>query len=341
MIRSSLPVAAALAALVLSGCGGQADGAGQDDGAGQGGGGLTVVTGFYPLEYAVEQVVADVPGVVVETLTAPGTDAHDVELSPRQVAGVRDADLVVYSSGMQAAVDAAVAGQASGHSLDVTTAVDLIGTGEPHAGHEQEGHDHDADQHEGHEQEGHDHDADQHDGHDHGSVDPHFWLDPERYAAAGSAIAEELATIDPGHAETYRANAQQFASTLGELDAEFRQTLASCERDTLVTTHEAFGHLADRYGLHQIGITGITPGVEATPARMAEVVDVVERLDIPAVYAQSTIGGDLAEVIGRETGTQVLVLDPIEGITSDSAGDDYLEVMRANLAALRQGQGCS
>jgi len=318
MTRAHLAVTGALtAALLLTACGSEGgDGGSADE--------VTVVAGFYPLEYAAARVVGDVPGVTVETLTAPGTDAHDLELTPRQVGAVQDADLVVYSAGMQAAVDAAVAEQAADHSLDVNPVVDLAETGEDH-----EGHDYDVLADDGHE------------GHDHGPLDPHFWLDPERYAAAGDAIAEELAAINPEHAEAYRANAAAFAADLEELDSEFEEALASCEQDTLVTTHEAFGYLADRYDLHQVGITGITPDAEATPGRMAEIVRTVEELGLPAIYAERSVGGDLAEVIGRETGTQVLILDPVEGITSDSAGSDYFEVMRANLEALRQGQVCS
>jgi len=318
MTRAHLAVTGALtAALLLTACGSEGgDGGSADE--------VTVVAGFYPLEYAAARVVGDVPGVTVETLTAPGTDAHDLELTPRQVGAVQDADLVVYSAGMQAAVDAAVAEQAADHSLDVNPVVDLAETGEDH-----EGHDHDDLADDGHE------------GHDHGPLDPHFWLDPERYAAAGDAIAEELAAINPEHAEAYRANAAAFAADLEELDSEFEEALASCEQDTLVTTHEAFGYLDDRYDLHQVGITGITPDAEATPGRMAEIVRTVEELGLPAIYAERSVGGDLAEVIGRETGTQVLILDPVEGITSDSAGSDYFEVMRANLEALRQGQVCS
>ncbi|MCK0111165.1 metal ABC transporter substrate-binding protein [Ornithinimicrobium sp. F0845] len=331
MTRPTLAVSGALAtALLLTACGSDGASAGDD-------GRLSVVTGFYPLEYAAERVVGDVPGVTVETLTSPGTDAHDLELSPRQVGAVQDADLVIFSAGMQAAVDAAVAEQAPDRSLDVTSVVALAETGDDHEDHG----DHDHEDHDGHDHEGHDHEGHDHDGHDHGPLDPHFWLDPERYAAAGAAIAEELAAIDPVNAEDYLANAEAFSQDLDELDAEFREGLASCEHDTMVTTHEAFGYLADRYGLHQVGITGITPEAEASPARMAEITREVEALAVPAIYAQSTLGGDLAEVIGRETGTQVLVLDPIEGLTDASAGNDYFQVMRANLEALRQGQVCS
>ncbi|WP_109473529.1 metal ABC transporter substrate-binding protein [Ornithinimicrobium cavernae] len=344
--------AAATAATLLTACG-------SGDNPAEGGD-VRVVTAFYPLEFAAQQVAGDVSGVSIETLTAPGVEPHDLELTPRQVGAVSEADLVIYSSGMQAAVDEAVGAQAADHSLDTTTVVDLAETGdedehtdgEAHTADEHEdehtdGEAHTADEHQGEEHADEEHvdeehaDEGGHDGHDHGSLDPHFWLDPERYAAAANAIAEELSALDPDNAETYRANAAQFADELTALDTEFAETLAGCEQDTLVTTHEAFGYLADRYGLHQVGITGITPDAEATPARVAEISRTVDELGVGAIYAESTLGGDLADVIGAETGAEVLVLDPIEGITDNSAGSDYFEVMRANLESLRQGQGCA
>lgn len=319
--------ATASAALLLASCGsgGDTGGPGGDAGAGR----WTVVTSFYPLQHATEAVIGDIPGVTIESLTSPGADAHDLELTPRQVGSVSDSDLVVFAAGMQPAVNDAVASQAPERSLDVTTVIDLLEPAD-HDGHE----DHD------HEHAGHDHGED-HEDHDHGGVDPHFWLDPERFATVGEAIAEQIASIDPDNADTYQANAEAFSAELRALDDEFTAGLADCEHDTLVTTHEAFGYLAARYGFHQVGITGISPDAEASPARMAEITREVETLNVPAIYAESSLGGDLAEVIAAETGTDVLVLDPIESVTADSAGDDYFEIMRANLEALRQGQGCS
>ncbi|QDO89025.1 zinc ABC transporter substrate-binding protein [Ornithinimicrobium ciconiae] len=328
---------------------------------------LHVVTAFYPLQFATQRVVGGAEGVSIETLASPGADAHDLELTPRQLASVSEADLVVYSARMQPAVDEAVAAQAADRSLDAATVADLVEHGDDdpadgpdgHDHESHEGHDHhedaDGEPHEGHDHgdehaDSHDHEdadshedegADGHEGHDHGPLDPHFWLDPQRYSTVSEAIAEDLAALDPDNAETYRANAADFSAELQDLDQEFMTALADCEHDTLVTTHEAFGYLAERYGLHQVGITGIYSGAEASPARMAEITREVAALNVPAIYAESSLGGDLAEVIAAETGTEVLVLDPIEGITADSPGADYLEVMRANLTSLRQGQGCA
>lgn len=325
MTRTSLALLAA-SGLLLTACGGGEPGGDGDQ--------VTVVTGFYPLEYAAQRIVGDVPGVAVETLASPGVEAHDLELTPRQVAAVQDADLVVYFAGMQAAVDTAVTDQSPAHSLDVASVVPLLDGEDEHAEDEHSEEEHADDEHS-------DEEHSEEEGHDHGGVDPHFWLDPLRYATAGDAIADQLAELDPDNAAAYRTNAEQFTADLTALDTEFSEALASCQQHTLVTTHEAFGYLAERYGFDQVGITGITPDAEPSPARMAEITEVVKSLDATAVYAQSGLGGDLADVISSETGTEVLVLDPIESITGDSAGNDYLEVMRANLESLRQGQGCA
>lgn len=296
---------------------------------------LSIVAAFYPIEYAVQRVAGDRAEII--TLTAPGIDPHDVELSPRDVGTVGSADLVVYSSGMQAAVDDAVARQAGDSALDVAPAADLVATGrDDDDDHDDDDHDHGHDDEDEH---GHDDDEDEH-GHDHGGVDPHFWLDPERYAQVGEAIAARLAELDPAHATTYESNAADFVADLTALDEEFATGLAQCAETDVVTTHAAFGYLTDRYGLHQIGMTGISPESEPSPARMAEITRVVREHGVSTIYSEVILGSALADTIAAETGAQVMVLDPIEGITTDSAADDYFGVMRVNLETLRTGQGC-
>ncbi len=348
MPRTRLPAAALLcsSALVLASCGdAERDDAG--DAGSDGDGGITVVASFYPLEYAVERVAGD--HVETVTLTDPGVDPHDLEMSPQDVATVQGADVVLYSSGLQAAVDDAVGAQAGDSAFDVNEAADLVETdSEDEHADEEEGH---ADEEEGHadedehaedehaeEEEGHSEDEEGHD--DHGGVDPHFWLDPQRYAGVAEAIAEELAEADPDNAEDYRANAADFVAELEELDEEFATGLAECEQTSMVTTHAAFGYISTKHGLEQVGITGLSPEAEPSPARMAEVTEIVEDNGVDTIYSEVLLGAELADTIANETGAEVLLLDPIEGITDESAGEDYLEVMRANLETLRSGQGC-
>ena len=102
---------------------------------------------------------------------------------------------------------------------------------------------------------------------------------------------------------------------LAALDADLREGLASCERDQLVTSHDAFGYLAARYGMTQVGISGLTPEAEPSPADLAEVTRFVEEHDVRTIYFETLVSPDIAEALASETGARTAVLDPIEGLT--------------------------
>ena len=315
-------------ALALAGCSSDGDAqtpAGADrDATNAAGETLAVSTAFYPLQFAVEQIGGDL--VEATSLTPPGAEAHDVELTPREVARLTEDDLIVYLSGFQPAVDQAVANVAGEQALDVEPFAELSLTGDDH------GHDH-----------GDDHRDDHRDDHGHGdeATDPHFWLDPMRYAAVAQAIGDRFAEIDQDNAETYQSNSQDFQSRLAELDAEFTTALASCAHEDLVTSHAAFGYLADRYDLHQVGIAGLTPDMEPSAAELRDLIAHVREAGVSTVYAETLVDPALAETIAREAGVEVRMLDPLEGLTDASAGSTYFEVMRSNLDVLTAGQECS
>ncbi|GAA5157276.1 metal ABC transporter substrate-binding protein [Ornithinimicrobium tianjinense] len=334
--RSRLAALTALTIVPLTACSGPAQ-TGTD--AGDDGGQVQLVASFYPVEYILGRLAGD--RAEITTLTAAGVDPHDVELSPRTVGTIGSADLVVYASGMQPAVDDAVAQSGSGTTFDVVPAADLLAlreTAEQHAEHSDDDQHGDDDQHS---EDEHADEEESHDDHGHGAEDPHFWLDPVRYADVADAVAEELATVDPDGAQVYRANAAALREDLEKLDGELEAGLADCTSREVVTTHDAFGYLGHRYDLHLTGISGISPESEPSPARLAEVAAMVEADGLTTVYTEPLLGDAIARTLEVETGVAVLTLDPVEGITDASAGQDYLAVMRANLAALRQGQGCS
>ena len=111
-------------------------------------------------------------------------------------------------------------------------------------------------------------------------------------------------------------------------------------RTEFITTHAAFGYLAERYHLTQIGISGLSPDSEPSPARIAE----VQRGTGPQAHhdlLRDAGFAAVAQAIAGDLGLATDVLDPIEGITSQSRGQDYLSVMSANLAALRKAGECS
>lgn len=336
MNKNVRPLGALLAAsalLLAAGCGGDAAGTGADtDQPGQ----LDVVAAFYPFQFVAERVAG--PHATVTSLTQPGAEPHDLELTPRQVASVATADLVVYERTFQAAVDEAVDQSGNEDVLDTVSVVPLqpLTSG----AHEHEGEEHAEDEHAAEEE----HAGEEHAGeeeHDHGGLDPHVWLDPTQLATIAGAVRDRLSAADPDHAAEYQENAAALQAELGALDEDFRAGLASCERQEFITTHTAFGYLAQRYGLSQIGITGLSPDAEPSPARIAEVQHEATEHGVTTIFYETLISPAIAEAIAGDLGLATDVLDPLEGITESSRGQDYVAVMRANLTALEKANGCS
>jgi zinc transport system substrate-binding protein len=161
----------------------------------------------------------------------------------------------------------------------------------------------------------------------------HIWLDPLRFAQAVERIARSVGGA---------GSAQDEIGELKRLDADYRRGLADCARDTLVTTHAAFGHLAVRYGLTQVSLAGSSPEAEPTPRELEELIEDVRASGATTVFVEPLVSDEVAQVVAREAGAAVATLDPIEGLSQEriDAGEDYLTVMRSNLAAIREALGC-
>jgi zinc transport system substrate-binding protein len=173
------------------------------------------------------------------------------------------------------------------------------------------------------------------------SDDPHVWLDPTAMVTITEAVAERLGELDAGNAEAYKENAAALVTELRALDDEFTAGLANCERTTIVVSHEAYGHLTERYGLQQVGISGLDPDSEPSAERMAEVSDVVESQGITTIFYERLVSPKVAETLAADLGVEAAVLDPIEGLTAETADEDYLTLMRSNLEVLRAANGCA
>jgi zinc transport system substrate-binding protein len=164
-------------------------------------------------------------------------------------------------------------------------------------------------------------------------VDPHVWLDPLRYAEQARRVGEVL---------DRPAQATRFVARLRRLNADFKRGLARCARREIVTSHAAFGYLADRYGLEQIALTGITPEAEPTARDLERIVREVERSGATTVFFETLVSPRLAETVAREAGAKTAVLNPLEGLSQQELdeGETHFSVMRENLATLRQALGC-
>ena len=282
-------------------------------------GALTVSTSFYPIQYLAQAIGGE--HVAVTSVTPTNVEPHDFELSPKDVTALSASSLVLYVSGFQPSLDDALA-QVSGPTVvDLAGSVDLV----HHDGVEEE-------HEEGATEAAHDHDHDPA-----AALDPHFWLDPVRMQAAAKAVEAALAQADPAHADDYAANLDTLNATLTDLNTSYSTGLGHCERTTFVTSHAAFGYLADRYSLTQASISGVDPESEPSPAELAEVKKVVESTGTTTIFTEELVSPETAQAVAAETGAQTRVLSPIE---SAPESGDYAGVMRTNLEELRTALSC-
>ena len=304
------------AAPIHAGCGGTDATAGT---------GPRVVASFYPLEYVAARVAGDDADVV--GLTTPGGEPHDLELTVRQTAEVAEADVLIHLRDFQPAVDEAVDQADAEHVVDAAEVADLLSFEE--LDEQAQG--------DAHEEEAHEDD----DGHGHGDADPHFWTDPTRMVLLAEAVQQALAEADPDNAKTYERNLDDLRRDLEQLDAELEEGLADCARDTVVVSHDAFGYFGARYGLDMHPINGLSPDAEPSPAHLRELADLIEAEGITTVFSETLASPEMAESLASDLGLETAVLDPVEGLSDATAGEDYVSLMRANLTAVQKANDCT
>ncbi len=318
-VRRLIPTAAvtavtALGLGTLSACAGDSAAAGNTDK-------FDVVASFYPMAFLAERIGGE--HVNVTSLTQPGQEPHDLEISAKQTAQLQESDAALYLTGLQPSVDEAIGQAELKTKIDAAQLTSL----ETHA--DEDGHEH------GHEDEH----ADDH-GHAHeAGKNPHVWLDPVKYAEVAEGVGAAFAKADPDHAADYRKNAEALVGELGDLDARFEAGLKNRATDVFITTHAAFGHLAERYGLTEEAINGLDPESEPSGARVKELERIAKADGVTTVFYETLVSDRTAKTLASDAGLKTDVLDPLEGITDASRGDDYFQVMEANLAALRKALG--
>ncbi|WP_332644718.1 metal ABC transporter substrate-binding protein [Aeromicrobium sp.] len=277
----------------------------------------SVVASFYPYAFIAEQVGGSF--VNVQNLTAPGAEPHDLELKPKQVAAVQEADLVIYQEHFQEAVDTAVdqASRSKKNTIDVASLITLDAASE------------DGEEH--HDEDGHDHEED---------TDPHVWLDPQNMRVITNAVEGQLSKTDSAHADEYRANADRLLTKLDKLGVQFQEGLANCRTRTIVTSHAAFHYLAAQFNLTQVPIAGIDPSNEPSPSQLADITKLVRKDGITTIFTEELVSPAIADTIARETGAKTATLDPIEGLSDDTKDENYVTLMEKNLATLQKANDC-
>ncbi|MEU6550138.1 metal ABC transporter substrate-binding protein [Streptomyces sp. NPDC046915] len=276
-----------------------------------------VVASFYPMAFLAERIGGS--HVHVTSLTLPGQEPHDLEISARQTAQLEESDAVLYLKNLQPTVDKAVAQSEVKTKIDAASLTSLEKHGNEVGGHAAE---HDSSKNE-----------------ELAGLDPHIWLDPVRYAQVAEGVGKAFEKADPKHAADYRKNTAALVKRLDDLNAQFKNGLAHTRTKVFLTTHAAFGYLAERYGLTEEAINGLDPESEPSAAHVRNLETVAKADGVTTVFYETLVSDKTAKTVAADAGLRTDVLDPIEGITSRSRGKDYFAVQESNLKALQKALG--
>jgi zinc transport system substrate-binding protein len=264
---------------------------------------IKIVASFYPIYEFVKEVGGN--KVDVTTLIPIGVEPHDFEPTIQQIQNAESADLIVYNgAGLEKWIDKIN----SNFMVDASQGLNLI------RGNNSES-----------------------------SYDPHVWLDPILAEKEVETIRDALMKVDPSNSNYYKINADNFLKELANLDNKIKTELTVCSKKDFIAFHNAFTYFANRYGLKQHSIQGLSPEGEILPQKIQQIIQLSRDLGLNIIYSEDLIDPRSAQVIAQEIPNgKVLVLSPIEGINAQEqkAGIGYLDKMNEDIDNLKIGLQC-
>lgn len=278
---------------------------------------LQVYTSFYAVYDFVQKIGGD--KIQVYNLVPTGTEPHNWEPTSGDMLNLEKADFLFYNGGgMESWVDKVKASIENKNIkyIELSKGVDFIKSEDGH-------------KHEGEEIHGDD------------GIDPHVWLDPKNAKKEAFAIKEALSAADTKNADYYSQKYDEFAKDADELDNAFKEVVSGAKDKTIVVAHQAYGYLCKAYGIEQLAIEGLSADSEPSPAKMAEISNVVKEKGIKYIFFEELLTPKAATVIAEETGAELLILNPFEGLTDEeiAKGEDYFSVMKKNLENIKKALG--
>jgi zinc transport system substrate-binding protein len=270
---------------------------------------LNVAASFYPLYFFAQQIGGD--KATVTNITPAGGEPHDYEPTAQDIAQIENDKLLIFNGGnLEAWGEKIKQNIDPKRTLVVTAGENLTTQNVVEDGKSM--------------------------------TDPHIWLSPQLAEQMVDKIEAGFAQVDPTNADTYAANAAELKSKLVALDTEYKQGLARCETKDIITSHAAFGYIATAYHLNQVPIAGLSPDAEPSPQQLADVADFAKKNNVKIIFFESLVSPKLSQTIANEIGVKTMVLNPIEGLTSDEVaqGKSYLTEMEQNLTNLKIALQC-
>ncbi len=275
----------------------------------------TVATSFYPIYLLTINLTQGVDGVDVHNLAAPGTGClHDYQLQTSDMKALAQADVfLVNGAGMESYLTHVYDAFPSLPVVEASTGVELlddddmpvaIGEGET-------------------------------------EVNAHIWLDPQNAIIMVQNLCEGLSQAMPEHRKAFESNRDAYCARLEALDAALTEGLKDLPHKDIITFHEAFPYFAKAYGLNVVAVVNREPGDALSPARLSELVKLVETLGTPPLFVEPQYEDMAAQTLAQETGAKVYTLDPVVTGPEDAAEalTYYETTMLANMETLQTALG--
>ncbi|MBI2439591.1 MAG: zinc ABC transporter substrate-binding protein [Candidatus Moranbacteria bacterium] len=283
---------------------------------------ISVVATFYPLGEMARAIGGERAQVTV--IVPPGSEPHEYEPTPKDILTAYRADIFLMNGGGLDPWAEKIRAELSAKGVSVIRMSDAVPFISGNA-HEEE-----------------DEDEEEHEEDDREILDPHFWLDPVLFEKGTRRVYETFLSRDSVQSSFYEKNMAKYGKELLALDEAYRESLASCSLDTVVTSHNAFSYLAKRYGFQMLSVSGLSPEAEPSPKRLVDMARLVQEQGIKYIFFETLVSPEVAQTLAREVGAETLVFDPLEGLTEEDAllGRKYSSVMIENLAALQIALQC-
>lgn len=259
---------------------------------------LTIATSFYPMYIFALNITKDIPNVSVVNMTPQTAGClHDYALSTEDMKNLENAQvLIINGAGMEAFMDKVIEQRPDLQIVDASKGIQLI---------EQDG-----------------------------EKNPHVWVSISKAMQQVQNIGDQLALLDPQHAEKYKENTAAYLDKLEAEKLKMHQALDGLNNRDIITFHEAFPYFAEEFDLNIVGVIEREPNTEPNAKQLAETIEIIKNLKVKALFAEPQYSVKIAETIAQETGATVYTLDP--AVTGPMEADAYITIMDRNLEVLKE-----
>jgi zinc transport system substrate-binding protein len=265
-------------------------------------GGFCAVASFYPVYIIAKNIVRDVPNVSVANMTPPLTGClHDYSITTADMIRLEKANLfIVNGAGMESFIDKTVARYPNLKIVELSRGIPLITDGT--------------------------------------QANPHVWVSVTDTIRMVKNCTDAFCNADPAHSALYRTNERIYTAKLEALKKEMDAVLKPFRGRKIITFHEAFPYFAKEYGFVIVTVIEREPGSEPSAKELADTITLVREKRIKTLFTEPQYPSGAAQVIARETGASIYVLDP--AVTGDDEYDAYIKIMKKNLQVLVKAFSC-